>query len=128
MEAVVAPPPALVRLAHRCEWSAAGPDADALAKNLAELAARWWSEVPDAVGALDVAGAITHAATAALGGARGVFGNHVYGDPGRGGAEVTARVGIGRERSSPRWPELADVFADGDAIAVSLADAGGSRA
>lgn len=118
---IVTPPPALAKYGRRWVWhEPGGAPIDALAVSLAALADDWWSKRPDAVGALDVAGAITHAANVGLHHARGGIGNIVYGDPGRHGAELVGRVGVGRDRREPLWPFLADVFARESAILVQM--------
>ncbi len=129
---LVAPPPALAgRFARRCEWSRERPsDAAKLAERLRAFAASWWEERPDDVGAMDVAGAITHA-LAALGDARGAFGNIVYANPGRAeGAEHATACGIGRADvdAGPRSPGLVQVLTEREAISVTLTDATGQCA
>jgi len=118
---IVTPPPALAKYGRRWGWrEPAGEPLDALAESLGALADDWWSKVPNTVGSLDVAGSITHAANVGLHHGRGGIGNIVYSDPGRHGAEETARVGIGRDRRDPLWPYLADVYAQEASILVQM--------
>lgn len=118
---IVTPPPALAKYGRRWTWHKPGTEPlDALAVSLAALADDWWSKAPDAVGALDVAGSITHASNVGLHHGRGGIGNIVYGDPGRHGAEQIGRVGVGRDRRDPMWPYLADVYSGDAAILVRM--------
>jgi hypothetical protein len=125
-KAIVAPPPALARFAKPLEWMNEGADEAAVGAALVALAHAWWSEAPEAVGAFDVAGSITHALTEALGDARGTFGNTTYTEQARGVAEGLAVCCIGRNGSEPRWPQLVEVRAQPHAIAVTLTLANGT--
>jgi hypothetical protein len=124
---IVAPPPALARFAKPIEWNNQGADEAVVGDALVALAHAWWREAPEAVGAFDVAGSITHALTDALGDAHGTFGNTTYTQYARGVAEGLAGCGIGRNGDQPRWPELANVEAQPHAIAVTLTQPDGTR-
>lgn len=118
---IVTPPPALATFGRRWVWHEKGKEpVDALATALAALSDEWWSKVPSAVGTLDVAGAITHAANVDLNHARGAICNYVYGDPSHAGADEIGRVDVGRDREDPRWPALVDVIARESAVLVRM--------
>lgn len=117
--AIVSPPPALARFAHGFEWwSTKQPDVDAIANALVDLSRAWWEMAPEALGVLDVTGAITNALTSALGPSPGFFANVVSVD-----GPAGVHCGIGREVEGSRWPDFANVETHPDGVEVVVTNA-----